>query len=77
MRCKKVVEIGGGSRGIYRASSAYSTGGWLDILFTVVGILCTGGETSWVVLFTLGELYTGVLVTVGTLVWLVFTSDLL
>ena len=56
---------------------AYSTGGWLDILCTVVGIVCTGGETSWVVLFTLGELYTGVLVTVGTLVWLVFTSDLL
>ena len=56
---------------------AYNTEGWLDILFTVVGTLCTGGETSWVVLFTLGELCTGVLVTVGTLVWLVFTSDLL
>ena len=57
---------------------AYNTEGWLDILFTVVGTLCTGRETSWVVLFTLGELYTGVLVTVGTLVfWLVFTSDLL
>ena len=56
---------------------AYNTEGWLEILFTVVGTLCTGGETSWVVLFTLGELYTGVLVTVGTLVWLVFTSDLL
>ena len=44
---------------------AYSTGGWLGILFTV-GILCTGGEASWVVLFTLSELYTRELVTVGT-----------
>ena len=43
---------------------AYSTGGGWDVLFTV-GILCTVGEAR-VVLFTLGELYTGELVTVGT-----------
>ena len=44
---------------------AYSTGGGWDVLFTV-GILCTGGEASWVVLFTLSELYTGEVVTVCT-----------
>ena len=43
---------------------AYNTGGGWDVLFTV-GILCTVGEAR-VVLFTLGELYTGELVTVGT-----------
>ena len=58
--------VEGGLLGVFtELGGAYSTGGWLDILFTV-GILCTGGETSGVVLFTLSELYTGELVTVGT-----------
>ena len=43
---------------------ACSTGGGWDVSFTV-SILCTVGEAG-VVLFTLGELYTGELFTVGT-----------
>jgi hypothetical protein len=44
--------------------SACSIGGGWDVLFTLI-ILCTVGEAG-VVLFTLGELYTGELFTVGT-----------
>ena len=78
MGCEKVVEVGGGLLGVFTERiGAYITEGCLGILFAVVCTVCTGGETSWVVLFTLGVLCTGVLVTVGTLVWLVFTSDLL
>ena len=65
MRRKKIVEIEGVVGVFTELGGAYGTGGWLGILFTV-GILCTGGEASWVVLFTLSELYTRELVTVGT-----------
>ena len=80
MRCKKVVEIGGGSRGIYRAYRCiYYRGLFGYIIYSCMysGTVGTGGKTSWVELFTLGVLCTGELVTVGTLVWLVFTADLL
>ena len=64
--------VGGGLLGVFTECTLGNS-----ILFTVVLTVCSGGETSWVVLFTLGVLCTGVLVTIGTLVLLVFTSELL
>ena len=64
--------VGGGLLGVFTECTLGNS-----MLFTVVFTVCSGGKTSWVVLFTLVALCTGVLVTIDTLVLLVFTSELL